>query len=451
MTLLDKKVLIVGMGVSGVAAARFLKNQGARVTVNDAGDNAHLRKIEQQLSAQGIDTMIGGHRMDIFEQADLICLSPGVPHTLPPLTPARDLNIPILGEIELASRFIKEPIVAVTGTNGKTTTTTLIGEMLVASGKKTFVGGNIGRPLIEYPEIEKPADIVVAEVSSFQLDTIETFRPRVSVLLNITPDHLDRYPDFNAYARSKGRIFENQRPDDTAIYLGNDDMIAPLIENRQCQRLPFYRAGQAPPDFKHGAAVTDQAILIRRNNREYWIDLNHVRLVGDHQRENIAAASLATLAAGGTVDGIRRALENFDGLPHRMEPIAAFKDVLYVNDSKGTNINAVARALASLETLVLIMGGKDKGGDFSSLIPLVSEKVRCLIVMGDAAAVISSALKDHVAIAQVENMADAVKMASEIAAPNDVVLLSPGCASFDQYENYAARGNDFRRQVEQLI
>jgi UDP-N-acetylmuramoylalanine--D-glutamate ligase len=450
MTLSDKKVLVVGMGASGEAVARFLTDRGASVTVNDAGDNDQVRIVRERLRARGIDTVIGEHPVEIFNQADLICLSPGVPHTLPPLTSARNLGIPVIGEIELASQFIHEPIVAITGTNGKTTTTTLIGEMLAASGRRTFVGGNIGRPLIEYPMLEKPADTVVVEVSSFQLDTIDMFRPNISVLLNITPDHLNRYPDFDAYARSKGRIFENQGPTDTAIYLGNDDTIASLLSRRSFQQLPFYPIGQAPLDFKQGAAVTEQAILIRQNDREYWIDLNHIRLVGDHQRENIAAACLAALAAGGTVEGIHRALEDFDGLPHRMEPIGTFQGVMYINDSKGTNVNAVARALATFETVILIMGGQDKEGDFATLVPLVSQRVKHLIVLGDAAARIAKVMQGVVAIQQVEDMAEAVKLARDLAVPGDVVLLSPGCASFDQYENYAARGNDFRRQVEQL-
>ncbi len=451
MMLSGKKILVVGMGASGEAAARFLNARGAFVTVNDAGDNDQVKIVRKRLQAQGIDTVVGEHPVELFKAADLICLSPGVPHTLPPLISARESGVPVLGEVELASRFIEAPIIAITGTNGKTTTTTLIGEMLAASGRRTFVGGNIGRPLIEYPTNGESADIVVVEVSSFQLDTIDTFRPTVSVLLNITPDHLNRYVDFDAYVRSKGRIFENQGPDDTAIYLGNDEVIAALLARRTCERLPFFRAGEAPQDFKQGAAVTDQAILIRRNDREYWIDLNHVRLVGDHQRENIAAACLATLAAGGSIDGIRRALEEFDGLPHRMEPVGTFQDVLYVNDSKGTNISAVERALASFETVILIMGGQDKGGDFASLVPLVSQRVKCLIVLGDAAAIITKAMKGAVVTETVKDMAQAVKLARDLAAPGDVVLLSPGCASFDQYENYAARGNDFRRQVEQLI
>ena len=451
MMVTEKKVLVVGLGISGETAARFLKSRGARVTVNDAGDTDQLRKIGQRLKAEGIGTVFGSHPIDMFTQADLICLSPGVPHTLPALQAARQKGIPVIGEIELASRFIQEPIVAITGTNGKTTTTTLIGEMLAASGRQAFVGGNIGRPLVEYPAGRKAADTIVVEVSSFQLDTVDTFHPRVSVLLNITPDHLNRYADFDAYARAKGRIFDNQGPDDVAVYLANDEMIAPLVADLGCRRLPFYRNGEAPPDFKEGAALTDQAILIRLGDREYWIDLNHVRLIGDHQHENMAAACLATLAAGGTVEGISRALENFDGLPHRMEPIGSVNNVLYINDSKGTNVNAVARALASFETVILIMGGQDKGGGFKSLISLVSRKAKALIVMGAAAAVIADDLKGAAEIFPAAHMADAVKIASGLAEPGDVVLLSPGCASFDQYENYAARGNDFRRQVERYI
>ncbi|MEA3230420.1 MAG: UDP-N-acetylmuramoyl-L-alanine--D-glutamate ligase [Thermodesulfobacteriota bacterium] len=451
MDLLNKKVLVVGMGVSGEACARFLKNRGARVTVNDADDQAYLRNIAEGLRAKGIKTVLGGHRSRLFEQADLICLSPGVPHTIKPIVRARAAGIPVLGEIELASRFITEPIVAVTGTNGKTTTTTLIGEMLEASGRRVFVGGNIGRPLVEYPDLERPAEIVVVEVSSFQLDTIEFFRPRVAVLLNITPDHLDRYPDFDAYVRSKGRILKNQGPDDTVVYNAGDEFTAALMTGGSSRHLPFFGYGQAPERFKEGAAVANQTILIRQDGREHWIDLNRSRLVGDHQYENIAAACLATLATGGTVKGIHRALDDFDGLPHRMEPVRTFKEVLYINDSKGTNVNAVSRALGSFEAVILIMGGREKGGDFASLAPRVADKVKRLIVMGESTAVISAALGGIVPTDEVRDMADAVQKAHDLAVPGDVVLLSPGCASFDQYENYAARGNDFRRNVEQLL
>lgn len=450
MDLLNKKVLVVGLGISGEACARFLKSRGAQVTVNDADDQTHLRNTSERLRGKGIKTVLGGHRSRLFEQADLICLSPGVPHTLKPIVRAQALGIPVLGEIELASRFITEPIVAVTGTNGKTTTTTLIGEMLKASGRRIFVGGNIGRPLVEYPDLEKQAEIVVVEVSSFQLDTIDTFRPQVSVLLNITSDHLNRYPDFDAYIQSKGRILKNQGPDDTVVYNADDELIAALMAGRSFRKLPFYGYGQTPPQFKEGAAVTSQTILIRQDGKEHWIDLNRCRLVGDHHFEDIAAACLATLAAGGTVTGIHRALDDFDGLPHRMEPVRTFKRVLYVNDSKGTNVNAVARALDSFEAIILIMGGQDKGGDFASLAPLAADKVKRLIVMGEAAAVISAALGRVVSTDEVQDMAAAVQKAHDFAIPGDVVLLSPGCASFDQYENYAARGNDFRRNVEQL-
>ena len=450
MDLLNKKVLVVGLGISGEACARFLKNRGARVTVNDADDHSRLRSTSERLQAKGIKTVLGGHRPELFEQADLICLSPGVSHTIRPIAHARDLGVPVLGEIELASRFFAEPIVAVTGTNGKTTTTTLIGEMLKASGRRTFVGGNIGRPLVEYPDLDKQADIVVVEVSSFQLDTIDTFRPQVAVLLNITPDHLDRYPDFDAYIQSKGRILKKQGPDDTVVYNAGDEVIVALMTGQSSRKLPFYGYRHTPPPFKAGAAVTGQTILIRQGGGEHWIDLNRSRVVGDHHHENIAAACLATLAAGGTVAGIHQVLDDFDGLPHRMEPVRTFKEVLYVNDSKGTNVNAVSRALDSFAGVILIMGGQDKGGDFASLASLAADKVKQLIVMGESAAVILAALGRVVPTAEVNDMKAAVQKAHDLAVPGDVVLLSPGCASFDQYENYAARGNDFRRNVELL-
>lgn len=446
----NKKVLVVGLGISGEACARFLKNRGAQVTVNDANRNPQLTKTKKRLGKRGIHTVLGGHPQHLFEKAELICLSPGVPHTLPPLDKARHLGIPVWGEIELACRFISEPIVAVTGTNGKTTTTSLIGEMLRASGRRIFVGGNIGRPLILYPDLDRKPDVVVIEVSSFQLDTIATFRPRVAVLLNISPDHLDRYSDFDGYARSKVRLVENQKAEDTVIYNAGDRVIKRLLERCVSKKIPFYENGQAPVDFTNGAAITSQTVLLRQDGQEQWIDLSRTRLLGKHHHENIAAACLAAFAAGASVDGIYRALDEFDGLPHRTEPVRTVNGVLYVNDSKGTNVHAVEKALASFDSVILIMGGIDKGGHFKALARLVTKRVKKLILLGEATDVIDSALGSVVATVAVDNMAQAVFAAHEWAEPGDVVLLSPGCASFDQYENYAERGNDFRRNVEQL-
>ncbi len=446
----NKKVLVVGVGRSGEACARFFNNRGARVTVNDTNQSPLLTKTIERLEKRGIQAVLGEHPQHLFEKSELICLSPGVPHTLPPIVKARKLGIPVLGEIELASRYISEPIVAVTGTNGKTTTTSLIGEMLKASGQRTFVGGNIGPPLVLYPDLEKKADVLVVEVSSFQLDTIATFRPKVAVLLNITPDHLDRYVDYEGYARSKGRLVENQTPDDTAIYLAGDEMIERVLAGCVSKKTPFYGYGQAPVDFSCGAAVTSQTVLLRYDGQEQWIDLGRTRLVGKHHHENIAAACLAALAAGATIDGIYRALDEFDGLPHRTEPVRTVNGVVYINDSKGTNVHAVEKALASFDSVVLIMGGKDKGGDFKALAGLISEKVKRLILLGEASNAIASVLGSLVSTVKVETMAQAVSAAHIWAEAGDVVLLSPGCASFDQYENYAERGNDFRKYVEQL-
>jgi len=451
LELAQKNILVVGLGKSGQAAARFAARQKARVTVTDLNAADRLTEFLPGLEDQGIRLVLGEHPEGIFKQAELIVVSPGVPHTIVPLELARQAGVPILGELEFAARFVREPVVAITGTNGKTTTTALVGDMLEHSGRRVFVGGNIGNPLIDYVAGGGGADWVVLEVSSFQLDTASTFHANVAVLLNISADHLDRYDDFEAYVRSKGRIFRNQVDADTAIVNRMDPEIKKLATACRARVWPFVHSGRngSPPDT--GAEILTDRLVLRTGGGPLVLDLREALLTGAHNRENIAAAALATLAAGGTAAGIQQAIKQFQGLAHRLETVATINGVLYVDDSKGTNVDAVSRALESFcQPTVLIMGGRDKGGDYTALKPQLARSVKQLVVMGEAAATIAKQLKAATPVENAADMAQAVRLAAAAAAPGDVVLLSPACSSFDMYESYAQRGDDFCKQVNAL-
>lgn len=460
MKLAHKNILIVGLGVSGIAAARFAKNKGANVTVTDMADEKELVPYASIALKLGVTMELGQHNIETFERVDLIVLSPGVPHTILPIKRAEAKGIPIWGEVELAARFIREPIVAVTGTNGKTTTTELLGNMLKNSGLKVFVGGNIGNPLIDYADKEESAEIVVAEVSSFQLDTIDTFRPRVGVLLNISPDHLDRYPDFEAYVRSKGRIFENQQEGDTAVINVADPFIRSISKGLKARKLPFYHQGNEQEGTHEGAVIsggnsqTPPSLTIHtKENPKRSLDLSRINLPGRHNIENVAAASLAALAVGGSFEGIQSALNDFHGLSHRLEDVATINNVRFIDDSKATNVDAVARALETFnKPVILILGGRDKGGDFQTLKDLVHKHTKKLIIMGEARDSIKSVLKDACkgGVQTTSTMEDAVFLSYRAATPGDIVLLSPACSSFDMYSSYAERGDAFCRAVDNL-
>jgi UDP-N-acetylmuramoylalanine--D-glutamate ligase len=448
MKIANKKILVVGLARTGIATARFLRRRDATVRATDMAAEAALGPGVAELRALDIDLALGGHRVEDFTAADLIVLSPGVPHTLAPLQAARGRGVPVIGEVELAARFIREPIVAVSGTNGKTTVTELLGRMLEASGRRVFVGGNIGQPLIGYVDGGQTADVVVAEISSFQLDTIATFRPAVGVLLNITDDHLDRYPDFAAYARSKMRLFENQTAQDTAVLNGADPVIRAQAAAIRSRRL-FYNTAEAAENC---AVVSGTALALRRPGREaVRLDLAPFRLRGPHNVENACAAALAALEAGASPSGIQQALSAFAPLPHRIESVGVANGVEYVNDSKATNVDAVLRALDCFATpVVLIMGGLDKGGNFQLLETAIRRRAKALVLVGKASDTIRAALGDLVPTVQASDMAAAVGAAAGRAVSGDVVLLSPGCASFDMYPNYQARGEDFRQAVQRL-
>jgi UDP-N-acetylmuramoylalanine--D-glutamate ligase len=454
MELAGRHVVVVGLARSGLAVARFLSDKGARVTVTDRAEAGDLGSFVDQARPLELDLELGGHRAATFENADLVVVSPGVPHTLPVLEQARNRGIPVIGELELASRFIQTPIVAVTGTNGKTTATELLGRMLSVSGLQVFVGGNIGNPLIEIVGHETGLDVIVAEISSFQLDTTEAFHPHVAVLLNITPDHLDRYADFEAYGRSKARIFKNQGTGDFAVCRGNDPLVQKYTRGIGSRILNFY-AG--PPQNGHsdpGAVISATQIALAVPGRARGtIHLERTHLTGPHNRENIAAAGLAALAAGATLEGVQSALDAFKGLPHRVETVRALRGVRFINDSKATNVDAVLRALECFDgPVVLIMGGRNKGYDFTALRDQVQQRVKKLIVIGEAGEEIIRAVGRAPAqgAERAGDLERAVQRAYECAAPGDTVLLSPACASFDMFTSYAERGDRFRRVVEGL-
>jgi UDP-N-acetylmuramoylalanine--D-glutamate ligase len=449
MELQHSKALVVGMGRSGFETASFLTQRGATVTISEMAGENEMGEAARKFCELGVQTEFGGHVMDTFTHADFIVISPGVPHTIPPILAAQEKGIPLIGEIELASRFIKEPMIAVTGTNGKTTTTRLIGNMLEQSGQTVFVGGNIGNPLISYLAGHEKAHRLVVEVSSFQLDTITSFRPDISLLLNITDDHLDRYTGIEAYAKTKGRILENQKKNDIAVLNGEDRRIRQICST--CEPEKVFFTGRWKEE--KGADIGTHAITfhgldpLHRKNRAA-INLDRVPLKCRHELENISAAGLATLVAGGTLTGIQKALEAFRGLPHRMERVAALDGIVFYNDSKATNVDAVLRAVECLQGPIhLIMGGRDKGGQFHLLESSVRQKVKNLILLGEASGEIEAALGNLTATRIVATMEDAVAFAHAAASPGEVVLLSPACASFDMYQDYKERGDAFRRAV----
>ena len=452
MDLFKKKVLVVGLGMTGVSTARFLVNQGAFVTVTDMAKEDELVNSMEIIRKLGINMELGGHKNTTFENADLIVLSPGVPHTIPQVHRARSKGINVLGEIELASKFIDEPVIAITGTNGKTTTTTLLGQMLKSSGFDVFVGGNIGSPLAGYVDRKKKAEIVVAEVSSFQLDTIESFKPKVSVLLNITKDHLDRYPDFTAYVKSKCRIFKNQDSSDTAVVNGSDPLIRKFTKSISSKKLFFASRKQN----EEGANLSGKNIELFfksswKTKSPLAIDLAGTSIKGKHDMENASAACLAALVAGATPEGIQTAIDHFKGLPHRLEYVATVNDVKYFNDSKATNVDAVIRALEYFSSnVILIMGGRNKKADFDSLRDSVRHISKMIIAIGEAKESIVSSLNDVVPVNTDKTMKDAVFTAYGAAKPGDVVLLSPACSSFDMYDDYAHRGKVYCEAVKLL-
>jgi UDP-N-acetylmuramoylalanine--D-glutamate ligase len=451
MELNTKRVLVVGLGKSGVASALFLKKHGARVTVSDTKSGDELRNEIPLLLDHGITVETGGHGERTFHGQDLIVVSPGVPVDAPPLVQARSLGVPVIGEIELAAQFLPGPIVAITGSNGKTTTTTLTGETMTAGGFPALVGGNIGTPAISLAERAQPETVIVLEVSSFQLETIQTFRPKVAVVLNVTPDHLDRHRTFEVYADAKARIFENQQGNDFAVLNADDPTCLAMAARTRAQVFWFSRQ----KEVQQGAWVRDGKILFRdassesKTPQKEILQVSEIPLKGAHNLENVLAAVCAGALMGCAAEKIRQAVREFKAVEHRLEFVAAIGGVDYYNDSKATNVDATIKALESFPANIhLILGGKDKGSDYTVLNDLLRQRVKRVYTIGAAAAKIESQIKAEVVHA--ETLENAIRKAHAVAQPGDVVLLAPACASFDQFKNYEHRGQVFKEMVRSL-
>jgi UDP-N-acetylmuramoylalanine--D-glutamate ligase len=447
MELKDKRVLVVGLGKSGVASALFLKAHGARVTVSDTKSGDELRNEIPALLDHGITVETGGHGERTFRGQDLIVVSPGVPVDAPLLVQARAMGEAVIGEIELAAKFLPGPLVAITGSNGKTTTTTLTGEILAAGGVPTLVGGNIGTPAISLTERATRETAIVLEVSSFQLETIHTFRPKVAVVLNVTPDHLDRHCTFEAYVDAKARIFENQTPEDFAVLNEDDPTCVAMAARTRAQVFWFSRH----KEVKQGAWVRGGNIVFRDGSQQREImQVSEIPLKGAHNLENVLAAACAGALMGCSPEKIRQAVRDFKAVEHRLEFVATIRGVYYYNDSKATNVDATIKALESFPANIhLILGGKDKGSDYTVLNNLLRQRVKRVYTIGAAAAKIESQVKD-VEVVHAETLESAVRKANAVAQSGDVVLLAPACASFDQFKNYEQRGQVFKEIVQML-
>jgi len=451
MELKNKRVLVVGLGKSGMAAALFLRDKGARVTVSDARSMAALEKEIPGLLDAGIMVEAGGHGLLTFRRQDLIVVSPGVPYNTPELKQVRAFGLPIIGELELASRFLQGKVVAITGSNGKTTTTSLLGKIFADAGGPTLVGGNIGTPVIELIAPSTPETVSVLEVSSFQLETVDEFHPHIAVVLNITPDHLDRHGTFENYAAMKTRITEQQGPDDFLVLNAEDKPTQMLAGKTRAQ--VFWFSGRRP--IKQGAFVHGESVLfIPREGAkaEPILPVAEIPLKGAHNVENVLAAVCAARLGGVAAESIRASVASFRAVEHRLEFVAAARGVEFYNDSKATNVDATKKALEAFAGGVhLILGGKDKNSDYTELNDLLRERCKCVYTIGSAAEKIERQLAGVVKIVSAGTLDVAVRMAAENAASGDVVLLAPACSSFDQFENYEQRGRVFKELVKQRV
>ncbi len=445
--LAGKRVLVVGLARTGVAAALFSAGYGATVTATDEKPEAELAESAAKLRAAGVELKLGGHPAASFLGQDLIIVSPGVPANLSPLKEARANGVPVWSEIELAWRFLRGKLVAITGSNGKTTTTSLVAHILKTAGIPTLVGGNIGTPLLALVESSTDTSVTVSEISSFQLETIEAFRPEIGVLLNLTPDHLDRHASFEEYAQAKMRMFENQLDRDAAV-LNADD---PEVTRRMPARPHVYWFSRQKR-VAEGAFLRDGQIVFRVEGDEIPLARREeIPLRGEHNVENVLAACASAYLAGAAPAAIATGVKTFQGVEHRLEFVGEIAGVAYYNDSKATNVDATLKAVEAFPgPILVILGGKDKGSPYSPLREPLRQRARVAILIGAAAEKIASELGDAVAIERAGTLDRAVQIASERAQPGDVVLLAPACSSFDQFENYEHRGRVFKELVAKL-
>jgi UDP-N-acetylmuramoylalanine--D-glutamate ligase len=451
MELKNKRVLVVGLGKSGKSAALFLRDRGAQVTVSDVRSAEALAGEIPALLDAGVMVETGGHGLLTFRRQDLIVVSPGVPCDTPELKQVRAFGLPIIGELELASRFLQGQIVAITGSNGKTTTTALLGKIFADSGLPTLVGGNIGTPVIDLIAQSTPQTTSVLEVSSFQLETVEQFRPHIAVVLNITQDHLDRHGSFENYAAMKARITAQQTPDDFFVLNAEDKPTQMLAAKTKAQVFWFSRRRA----IKQGAFVHGESIvfLSREGAKpEPVMPLAEIPLKGAHNVENVLAAVCAARLGGVSAESIRASVAGFKAVEHRLEFVATVRGVAFYNDSKATNVDATKKALEAFPCGVhLILGGKDKNSDYTELADLLRARVKTVYTIGSAAEKIERHLAGVVKIVSAGTLDAAVHKAAQSAVPGDVVLLAPACASFDQFTGYEQRGRVFKDLVKQLL
>ncbi|HPL63799.1 MAG TPA: UDP-N-acetylmuramoyl-L-alanine--D-glutamate ligase [Syntrophales bacterium] len=445
MELSGRKVLVIGLGKTGTASVRFLAEHGASVAVTDekpASVGDALKSMAGQASVEA-----RAYGAEAVEGIDLVVPSPGVPPFSPVLAEAVRRGVPVRSEIEVAFGFIRPPLIAITGTNGKTTVTTLVGKILEQGGLRVFVGGNIGEPLIGYAGGSQGDDMVVAEISSFQLQWIRDFRPRVAVLLNVTCDHVDYHGSFEEYRRAKERIFENMGASDLAV-LNADDAETEKLARALGTRVQCFSTERRPA---HGMFLQDGMLVRAAKDGEERYPAGMVRIPGRHNIENVMAAVLVCRDCGATPQTVLSAVSEFRGLAHRIEYAGEKKGVAFYDDSKGTNVGAVARAVESFSRpSILLLGGRDKEGDFETLAPLIRKKVKRLVLFGEARRLIRDKIGGIVETAEAATLGEAVKAAFRGAAAGDVVLLSPGCASFDEFTSYSQRGDFFKKAVKEL-
>jgi len=444
MEIAGKKLLIVGMARSGIAAAEFAARHGARVTINDARPESQLEGIAG-LRAAGVNIVAGLHPDELFENSELIVVSPGVPLALPQFGLARRAGVRIVGEVELAAWYLKGFLVGITGSNGKTTTTTLIGEILKDGGLPTHVGGNIGTPLISLAEASTAESCIVAELSSFQLEAVERLHVNAAVLLNITPDHLDRYDSMDDYAAAKANILRNQTPDDLAVLNADDERVSGMSALTPARKVFFSRLRELDDGiFMRGTRIVERSDGIERE----LIDRSGIPLLGAHNLENVMSAMAVGLFCGVTADSMRATIATFKGVEHRLEFVAEVNGIRFYNDSKATNVDAAIKSLEAFPGgVIVILGGKDKGSDYSPLTRLVHERCRHAILIGAAADKIARAIEGAAPIHRAASMEEAVELGFSLGSPGDVVLLAPACASFDMFDNFEHRGKVFKEAV----
>ncbi len=454
-----KKVLVVGLGRTGLSVAKFLKLREAVVSVTDTRVESEI-VLSEELTALGVELQSGGHVEESFKEAELIVVSPGVDSRIKYLNDARARGVEVISDIELFFRYADVPVIVIAGTNGKSTTTMLIGEILSGAGKRVFVGGNIGTPATDYflSEANVNYDICVLEVSSFHLETVgAAFKPLISVLLNITEDHLDRYDDFDDYATTKFRVFENQSSSDYGVVNMGDSYIANRLREMQALSHPTKVIGFSSAEvLTEGLYLKDDDIVFSAGEIKEHYPTDEFRLTGTPNKENAMAAIAVSKIMGISSDVVMRGLKNFMGLPHRMEFIRSIEGVSYINDSKSTNAGALLKAIEGFKgcdegvepSLILIAGGRDKGGDFGLLRESVSYKVKTLIAIGECREKFVTNFRESTSVIRAEDMTSAVLIAFALGVTGDTVLLSPGCSSFDAFKNFEDRGDSFRELVE---